>query len=261
MLAACSVGLAISGGKDPDLHAVRTGAARADVEAQLGKPVKTVSLENGATAEVYAYEIGNEPSVARAVGHAIADLVTLGIWELAGTPLERSHEAKWHLAVYYDDAGNVTSVRPVEGLDMLMAEVSGRVANGDNDAAVAPVERIAGPAREKVPASNVAPPAAPSTPAGPPAAPASVGSSPAGRYRIQLASLRSHAAAEREGARLQAKWADVLGEAELVVVEKDIRRRGTFFRVQFGSFATMEAARATCALLHAREQACFPLRR
>lgn len=263
MLGACSVGMAISGKEDPDLRAVKKGATRSGVEAQLGKPVKTVSLADGAKADVYAYAIGNEPSVARAFGHAIVDLVTLGIWELAGTSIERSHEEKFYLAVYYDASDSVTAVKPVRDPDMIMAEAGANTANADNDAPTADAAPVAVSALEKTPETDTAAPSAPSTPETPPQAkaPASSGHVAEGRYRIQLASLRSRAGAEREWARLQARWPEVFGTRDPVIEKKDIARRGTFFRVQTSGFETLADARAMCAILHAGKQACFPVKR
>lgn len=266
MLGACSVGMAISGKEDPDLRAVKKGATRSGVEAQLGRPVKTVSLADDAKADVYAYAIGNEPSVARAFGHAIVDLVTLGIWELAGTSIERSHEEKYYLAVYYDASDSVIAVKPVRDPDMIMAEAGANTANADDDAATAGAAPVAVSALQKTPETDTAAPSAPSTmetPETPPQAkaPASSGPVAEGRYRIQLASLRSRAGAEREWVRLQARWPEVFGTRESVIEKKDIARRGTFFRVQTSGFETLADARAMCAILHAGKQACFPVKR
>jgi len=263
VLGACSVGMAISGKEDPDLRAVKKGATRSGVESQLGKPVRTVALADGAKADVYAYAIGNQPSVARAVGHATLDLVTLGIWELAGTPMERAHEEKYHLAVYYDASDSVIAVKPVRDPEMIMAEASGTIANADNDVATASAAPVAVSAPEKIPETDTASPSAPSAPDSQSPAMASESGRRVteGRYRIQVASLRSRAGAEREWARLQARWPEVFGTREPVIVEKDIARRGTFFRVQTGGFETLADARAMCAILQAGKQACFPVKR
>jgi hypothetical protein len=84
----CSVGMAMSGSENPDLGAIRIGASRGEVELHLGTPIKTTPLSGGGRADVYQYEIGNEPSTGRAVGHGVMDVLTLGIWEVVGTPIE-----------------------------------------------------------------------------------------------------------------------------------------------------------------------------
>ena len=83
----CSVGMAMSGKKQPELGAVRVGATRGEIELQLGAPIE-VREENGHRVDIYEYEIGNEPSAGRAIGHGVMDVLTLGIWEVVGTPVE-----------------------------------------------------------------------------------------------------------------------------------------------------------------------------
>ncbi len=106
----CSVGMALSGKKDPDLSVVRTGASRGEIELQLGKPTQTVTLDNNRRADVYAYEIGNEPSGGRAVAHGVMDVLTLGIWEVVGTPVELAQGDKHQLTIIYDQYDKVEAV-------------------------------------------------------------------------------------------------------------------------------------------------------
>ena len=73
------------------LEAVRHGVAGGVLSNDLG----------GVTA-VYDYEVGNEPSAGRAIGHGVADLLTLGAWELVGTPVEAVQGDKYRLTIAYD---------------------------------------------------------------------------------------------------------------------------------------------------------------
>ena len=111
-MAGWSVGMAMSGKKEPQLGAVRTGATRGEVELQLGHPVEAHE-ENGRRVDIYEYEIGNEPSAGRAIGHGVMDVLTLGLWEVAGTPIEGMQGEKKRLAVTYDDKDIVTHVGSV----------------------------------------------------------------------------------------------------------------------------------------------------
>ena len=110
-LSACSVGMALSGKENPDLGAVRVGASRGEVELQLGPPIRTASLEDGRRADVYAYQIGNEPSASRAIGHGVLDVLTLGIWEVAGTPIEGVQGEAYHATITYDQDEKVANIR------------------------------------------------------------------------------------------------------------------------------------------------------
>ena len=60
--------------------------------------------------EIYEYEIGNEPSAGRAIGHGVMDVLTLGIWEVVGTPVEGFQGEKKRLMLTYDEHDVVTKV-------------------------------------------------------------------------------------------------------------------------------------------------------
>ena len=115
---------------------------------------------------------------------------------------------------------------------------------------------------------------APPKPAPPkPAAPKS-GSEPAGAqtaavppppspgaYLVQLSSLRSAAAANREWSRLLRAHSGILGGHALIVQRAEIKGRGTYFRVRTGGFESSRAARDFCAQLKARKQGCLVVKR
>ena len=73
------------------------------VEAYVGQPIKVNTVNDQLTEVTYEYEIGNESSAGRALGHAAMDVLTLGIWEVAGTPIEALQGDKYHLIVVYDN--------------------------------------------------------------------------------------------------------------------------------------------------------------
>jgi cell division septation protein DedD len=98
-------------------------------------------------------------------------------------------------------------------------------------------------------------------PAKPPAEVASTppaASAPAsGGYRIQLAAVRSHDAAEKEWARLLKANKDLLGKLKLTVAQANLGARGTFYRVQGGPVGDRQAATDLCAKLKARNVSCI----
>ena len=57
----CSVGMALSGKREPNLGAFRIGSTRGEVELQLGSPVDTVTRPDGGRTDIYEYELHNEP--------------------------------------------------------------------------------------------------------------------------------------------------------------------------------------------------------
>ncbi len=82
-----------------------------------------------------------------------------------------------------------------------------------------------------------------------------------GRFTIQLSSLNSKGAAEREWARLQSSFPDLLGDKKLLVQRAALGDRGTFYRIRTGPFAKFDVAREFCARLKSRKQDCLVVRR
>lgn len=52
----------------------------------------------------------NQPSAGRAAGHAALDILTLGLWELVGTPIEGAASDELAVTVDYDRNDRVTKV-------------------------------------------------------------------------------------------------------------------------------------------------------
>ncbi len=109
-LIGCSVGMAMSGKKDPNLGAFRVGSTRGEVELQLGSPISTTTTTEGRRVDLYEYEIGNEPSAGRAIAHGVMDVLTLGIWEIIGTPIEGFQGNTHRLTVTYDQEDRVMAI-------------------------------------------------------------------------------------------------------------------------------------------------------
>lgn len=97
--------MAASGKENPNLAVCTEGSSRLEIERELGAPIRSYESDNGDLECVYEYEIGDEPSAGRAVGHATLDVLTLGIWEIVGTPTEASMGDKFELTVVYGPDG------------------------------------------------------------------------------------------------------------------------------------------------------------
>ena len=76
LFSGCSVGMAMSGKKEPNLGMVQVGASRGEIELTLGYPTTTVTLDQGNRMDGYEKQIWNEPSAGRAAGHAVIDILT-----------------------------------------------------------------------------------------------------------------------------------------------------------------------------------------
>lgn len=109
-LSGCSVGMAMSGKQSPDLGAIRVGSTRGEVELQLGSPAQSATLPEGGRVDIYEYEVGNEPSAGRAIGHGVMDVLTLGLWEVIGTPIEGFTGEKRRIKINYGPDDRVTAI-------------------------------------------------------------------------------------------------------------------------------------------------------
>jgi hypothetical protein len=100
-LTGCSVGMAMSGKEAPNLGAFGIGSPRGQVEMQMGQPISSTTLSDGTRVDLYSYELGNAPSAGRAIGHGVMDVLTLGLWEVVGTPIEAFQGETRRLSVTY----------------------------------------------------------------------------------------------------------------------------------------------------------------
>ena len=79
VLSGCSIGMALSGNKQPNFDYIVVGAPRNQVEAEFGHPVATNSSTDGKREAVYKYEMGNSPNTGRAWVYGYALLSIIGI--------------------------------------------------------------------------------------------------------------------------------------------------------------------------------------
>ena len=87
-LSGCSIGMALSGNKQPNFDYILVGAPRSQVEAEFGHPVATNSLTDGKQEASYKYEMGNSPNTGRAWVNFYVDLYTIGLAEPILTIIE-----------------------------------------------------------------------------------------------------------------------------------------------------------------------------
>ena len=133
-----------------------------------------------------------------------------------------------------------------------------------------PVQAIAKPEPKPAAVSTKAPkPAAikPTPPTRPQLAvktvPAAVATASAAKppYLIQLVSVKSSAAANREWTRLQKRFAGLFGDLKPSIQKAVIKKRGTFYRLRADGFASKRKAAAACKSLKAKGQGCLVIKR
>jgi hypothetical protein len=80
---------------------------------------------------------------------------------------------------------------------------------------------------------------------------------PSDSYRIQIAAVRSEAAAQREWQRLRRKNKDILGRLQLFMQQVNIRNKGVYHRIQAGPLPDRTLAELACGSLKARGVGCL----
>lgn len=102
-LSGCSAVMAAKGKREANVSALQYGDTKNMVLAKIGyQPIRSY-MDKEKQVEVYEIEYGNEASTGRAIAHGTLDILTLGIWELVGTPMEAVKGEKTYLTVEYED--------------------------------------------------------------------------------------------------------------------------------------------------------------
>jgi len=93
--AACSVAMAAHQPSKKDVALFGHGVPRNLIVAEVGAPVTSETRE-GKRVEVFAFTQGYSKAarVSRTIGHGAADVFTLGLWEVVGTPTEAAFNGK-----------------------------------------------------------------------------------------------------------------------------------------------------------------------
>lgn len=116
-LSACAV---INAAKQPDkkdLTVLNVGVPRAMVIGELGHPTTTEQRDRRKI-DTFAFVQGYSDGVktSRAMFHGVADVLTLGLWEIVGTPLESiASGSPVRIEVRYDENDRVDEMVLFEG--------------------------------------------------------------------------------------------------------------------------------------------------
>ena len=110
----CSVNMAMQGQKEPEHSVVKREAYRSDIEYHFGAPLSETKHCDGTVSAIYEYEDGREASAGRAIVHGIMDVLTLGIWEFIGTPVEVCKGDKMRMNVKYDKNAKLVSAQRIK---------------------------------------------------------------------------------------------------------------------------------------------------
>ena len=108
----CSVFMAAKQPEKKDTKMLAVGVPRAVILAEYGAPVSTV--KNGdETVDIFSFKqgYGKAAKFGRMMFHGVADVATLGLWEIIGTPVESGFDGN-NIAyqITYDQNDNVKTV-------------------------------------------------------------------------------------------------------------------------------------------------------
>ena len=114
----CAVVMATRQPGYKNLNAVQAGVARDEILAELGTPTASETDAQGNKVDIFkfkqGYSTGNK--AVRALGHAAADVFTLGLWEVVGTPAEAVFSGKdMAIKVTYDKDNRAKEVAYLKG--------------------------------------------------------------------------------------------------------------------------------------------------
>ena len=120
-LAGCSVYMAANQPDKKDMGVLKSGTPRSVVVAELGAPVETIT-RGGAKVDLFTFVQGYSglEKGGRAVLHGAADVFTLGLWEVVGTPIEGyANGTKVSVEITYDREDRVVKVVPIRGQEVV----------------------------------------------------------------------------------------------------------------------------------------------
>jgi len=89
-LGGCSVFMAANQPGHKNVEIIKQGTYRTQMINEFGAPVKTTKNPDGTVCDIYSFTQGYSggAKTVRAITHGLADLFTLGLWEVIGTPSE-----------------------------------------------------------------------------------------------------------------------------------------------------------------------------
>ena len=121
-ISGCAVNKAMNQPDKKDVSVLNKGTPRYEVIGALGKPVDSETTKNGRIIDVFSFIQGYSKGAkaARAFGHGVMDIATLGLWEVVGSPIEAVEDGeKVVVRVRYDKNKTVESVTALKGKNEL----------------------------------------------------------------------------------------------------------------------------------------------
>ena len=119
ILTACATEQALNQPTKKNLSVLDIGTPRELVVLELGAPADS-SIEDGVKIDLFSIVQGYSKGtrIARATGHLAAEIMTIGLWGLVGTPIEQSYNGIiLGYKVYYNENDEVSKVEKLVETD------------------------------------------------------------------------------------------------------------------------------------------------
>jgi len=116
-ICSCSVYMAANQPAKKDMTVLKEGIHQSAVRAEMGQPVWS-GVEDGCPCDLFKFKQGYSKGLkaGRAIFHGLADVFTLGLWEVVGTPVELiASGTDTTVKVFYDKDLKVVRVQTLEG--------------------------------------------------------------------------------------------------------------------------------------------------
>ncbi len=113
----CAVYMAANQPSNKNFNLLKVGVPRDTIIGEFGAPVNTEE-KDGEKTDIYRFVQGYPAGekAFRAVGHGVADVFTLGLWEVVGTPTEATLNGKdVALKIDYDQDNKIKTVTYLSG--------------------------------------------------------------------------------------------------------------------------------------------------
>jgi outer membrane protein assembly factor BamE (lipoprotein component of BamABCDE complex) len=128
----CAVYMAANQPAEKNVALLKPGTPRNNLVAEFGPPIST-ETKNNVRHDIFKFTQGYSTGAkaGRALVHGAADVVTLGLWEVVGTPVEgHFNGTEVSAEVVYDANDQVAQIIPIAGADEINAGTAAAQAAG-----------------------------------------------------------------------------------------------------------------------------------
>lgn len=108
----CSAVMAAKQPPKKDISVMASGMPRSAILAEIGAPISS-EVKAGKRIDVFSFNQGYSTAnrVSRTLFHGLADVATIGLWEVIATPAEAAFDGKkTAFEITYDDSDRVEKV-------------------------------------------------------------------------------------------------------------------------------------------------------